>query len=564
MSPTEPGPAPVAAPHREATARALITGAALGAVLAAAGVYAGLKTSLVDGGGIAAALVGFMLFSGARHRYGTLENNITATTAASAGVMAFVVGVAGPIPALGLMGITLPGWSVAVLGTAVGVLGVAAGMLLRRKLIVDDALPFPTGNATAEIIETIHAARASALRRAVILVVAATLAMLVTWFRDGAPTFIPQMTAIGGMVGGFTAASLMLGISWSPVLLGTGAMMGLRAAASMLIGGIVAWVALAPWLVRNGIVRELGYGPLSSWLVWPGLGLLIAGSFVPLLLRLGSVLRSLRDLGSIMDRRRGDSRLTLLAIAGVLVVVLSCWHIGVRPGVALLALLVALLLANVSARATGETDIGPVGAVGLLTQLAFAAGGPLTAMVAGWISTGTSSQAAQTLWAFKAGQRLDSSPRAQVGAQLLGALVGGAVVVPVYIVIVKSYGIGTEAMPAASALSWKAMAEAVGGGLPPYGPLAGVIGLGVGTVLALLERTGVGRFVPSPAAIGLAMLIPASYSVTAVAGALLVIAARRLRPALAEALAFTAAAGCIAGESIMGVIIAALKWTGVL
>jgi uncharacterized oligopeptide transporter (OPT) family protein len=223
-----------------------------------------------------------------------------------------------------------------------------------------------------------------------------------------------------------------------------------------------------------------------------------------------------------------------------------------------------LLLANVSARATGETDIGPVGAVGLLTQLAFAAGGPLTAMVAGWISTGTSSQAAQTLWSFKAGQRLGASPRAQVGAQLLGALVGGVVVVPVYILIVKGYGIGTEAMPAASALSWRAMAEAVSGSLPPHGPLAGTIGLGVGTVLALLARTRAERYVPSPAAIGLAMLIPASYSVTALAGALTLLGVRKLRPGVDQSLALTAAAGGIAGESVMGVIVAALTWAGVL
>ena len=85
--------------------------------------------------------------------------------------------------------------------------------------------------------------------------------MLVTWFRDGRPAFIPQMTAIGGVLGGFTAASLTLGFSWSPVLLGTGAMMGLRSAASMLIGGTVAWAVLAPWLVRNGIVRRAGVRP---------------------------------------------------------------------------------------------------------------------------------------------------------------------------------------------------------------------------------------------------------------------------------------------------------------
>ena len=65
MSSTEPGPPP---PRAEATARALVAGAALGVVLAAAGVYAGLKTSILDGGSIAAALAGFMIFSRPRPR----------------------------------------------------------------------------------------------------------------------------------------------------------------------------------------------------------------------------------------------------------------------------------------------------------------------------------------------------------------------------------------------------------------------------------------------------------------------------------------------------------------
>src|SRR6478609_5522254 len=133
MPPTAPGSPPTPA---EATGRALVAGAALGVVLAAAGVYAGLKTSIIDGGGIAAALAGLMIFSRARRPYGLLENNITATTAASAGVMGFVAGLAGPIPALGLMGITLPAWSVALLGTAAGLVGITAATLLRRKLVI--------------------------------------------------------------------------------------------------------------------------------------------------------------------------------------------------------------------------------------------------------------------------------------------------------------------------------------------------------------------------------------------------------------------------------------------
>ena len=180
---------------------------------------------------------------------------------------------------------------------------------------------------------------------------------------------------------------------------------------------------------------------------------------------------------------------------------------------------------------------------------------------------GTSSQISQTLWAFKAGKRLNASPRAQVIAQIIGALVGALVVVPVYFVIIRAYRLGSEAMPATSAISWKATAEAVHGGLaslPRSGPPAAAIGMVVGTILTLLGRTRFARFVPSPTAIGIAFLSPASLTVTVFLGAIAAALFRRRWPQTAEDSLTSAAAGGVAGESIMGVLIAALIAFGII
>ena len=240
---------------------------------------------------------------------------------------------------------------------------------------------------------------------------------------------------------------------------------------------------------------------------------------------------------------------------------------GLHPLGALVAVLAALILAVVSSRASGETDLAPVGVVGTVAQLLFSGYGPILSILAGSVAMGTSSQAAQTLWAFKAGERLRGTPRAQLMAQLLGALIGGLVVVPVYLVIVKAYGIGTESLPAPSAISWRATAEAARGGLsalPPHATVAAAIGLGVGVLLSLLGRRSWGHYLPSPAAMGIAMLMPASLSLAALTGAVAAVVVMRLRPGVDQESLTSLAAGGITGESVMGVIIAIAIATGLL
>ena len=105
--------------------------------------------------------------------------------------MGYVAGVGGPVPAMALMGGRFPGWALAIWGLAVALVGIVAASLLRRKLVVEEALPFPTGNATGDLIETIFAARASAVRRARFLIGGALVAAAVTWFRDGRPAADP-------------------------------------------------------------------------------------------------------------------------------------------------------------------------------------------------------------------------------------------------------------------------------------------------------------------------------------------------------------------------------------
>jgi uncharacterized oligopeptide transporter (OPT) family protein len=572
----EPAPMPA-----ELTARALLAGCGIGAVLAAANVYTGLKISMIDGGSITAALLGFTLFAtfsrlARGSAYSALENNITQTTASSAAIMGYAAGLGGPVPGMALAGQSFPAWAIVVWGASLAIIGIAAGALLRRKLIVEDGLPFPTGTATGNLIATMFAARHTAIRRARLLIGSALFAAAVTWFRDGRPKLIPEMTLFGVTVAGVSLNAVSFGMSWSPLVCAVGAMMGLRTAASMMIGATVGWGVLVPWLARNHVITEISFLGCTPWLVWPGLGMLLAGSFLPLLLDGRSIVRAIRDLGGLARRRtarqaatpsagRGGGWLVLAGVAGVTAV--AGLVFGFHPLPTLLAVAVAMVLAVVSSRATGETDLAPVGPVGTVTQFVFARCGTAASMLLGSIAFGASTQAAQTLWAFKAGEKVDATPRAQLIAQLTGAMLGALIVAPIYLVVVRAYGIGSEALPAPGALSWKATAEAMRGGLsalPPHAGAAGAIGLGVGALLALLGRSRLAPFCPSPAALGIALIMPPSLAVAALIGAIVVAAVRRARPDVSQDAVMAVAAGGVAGESVMGVVIAALVLLGVV
>lgn len=354
----------------------------------------------------------------------------------------------------------------------------------------------------------------------------------------------------------------------------TGVFIGLPNALSLGLGAVLTWGVIAPHLVTSGIIHGTGYGAFVSWLVWPGLGLMTSSTLLPLILGWRTIGRSLRDLPQLVRRPaiKGVSatswfpmrNMVLVGSVGVVIAIShSVFHI--HPAATIAAVLLSVILAGVCARAAGETDIAPIGSAGTVTQLFFAGFGPVVSILSGAIASGNSTQAAQTLWALKAGHRLKASPRAQIVGQMIGAVLGGLVVVPVYLVIVKTYGIGTEAMPASTAISWKATAEAVRGGLaamPAYGPAAGALGIVLGVLMGLCGRTRMGRFLPSPMVMGIAMLTPASLSIAALLGALMVAGIHKARPSLDQHSVAAVAAGGMAGESIMGVIVAALIASG--
>jgi uncharacterized oligopeptide transporter (OPT) family protein len=255
-------------------------------------------------------------------------------------------------------------------------------------------------------------------------------------------------------------------------------------------------------------------------------------------------------------------------VGSVLATIGMGWAVfGINPLLLLAALGFAFVMAGVCARAAGETDLAPVGSAGALAQILFGAPSIVTSLFCGSAANGAATQTAQTMWAFKAGHRLKANAHIQSLGQLLGLVIGAVVVVPVYHLIAGVYGLGTPTMPAPGAISWKAMADAVQLGttaMPDGAGWATVVAFAVGVALTLLGNTRAARFLPSAVPLGMAFLLPASLGGAIFIGSMAFAILRALRPQWSEQHVPSLAAGAIAGESLTGIVIAALVATGFL
>ncbi len=266
---------PVVAADRsiaELTVKALILGAILSMVLAAANAYIGLLVGLTVSASIpaAAASMGILrLFRSST----ILENNMV-QTAASAGE-SLVAGIIFTIPALVMMN----AWSgyeygpmvaIAILG---GILGVAFTVPLRRALIVEARLAFPEGQATAEVLKTggierdhdtvANADADTGFRR---LLQAAGIGAVFKFVEAGVGLLAGNVATTQAWLAG---KYLFLGnINISPALIGVGYIVGLNIAMLVFIGGVIGTLIGVPlnWAFNSeAIMIATGIDPATAW-----------------------------------------------------------------------------------------------------------------------------------------------------------------------------------------------------------------------------------------------------------------------------------------------------------
>jgi OPT family oligopeptide transporter len=275
------------------------------------------------------------------------------------------------------------------------------------------------------------------------------------------------------------------------------------------------------------------------------------------------------DGGSLTKR----AFISALVAATALAVVLQVCMFDIAAWAALLGVLMTFVLALVAARVSGETNITPVGAMGKVTQLAFAVlapGQPAANLMAANVTGGAASQCADLMHDLKTGHLIGTRPQSQFIAQSFGVLAGAMAGSAGYLVLIKDplSQLLTPEWPAPSVAAWKAVAELFMQGLsalPPGAVEAMTIAGVVGIALAVMEKTmpqRVQRWLPSSTSLGLAMVIPAYNAISMFVGSMVAWALGRWVPDWSTRFVLIIASGLIAGESLSGVVISVMKILG--
>ncbi|TCL58318.1 putative OPT family oligopeptide transporter [Hydrogenispora ethanolica] len=530
--------------------RSLVLGVLGACIITASSMYVALRMSALPWPTVFVAVLSMALLK-ALGRTTLNEINIT-QTAMSAGAMV-AGGLAFTLPGLWITG-RWKGpaafgehfWTVLWVAIAGVLLGTVLTWFMRRRFVVEEALPYPIGVAAAETITVGDQGG----QKSALLFGTMGLAAVFTYLRDGLG-WIPAAFSSGWLY----SRNFFIGIWVSPMAVGIGYMIGTLYTGVWFLGALLSYLVIIPL----GTAAKLfpAVPAAVAFKNTAGIGLMVGtgvGILIRFLLsRLPGFPNKAAKLpsGSAPAGSGGPLRLerllSFLAFAAAFVLSVVA---GIGPLPALLLLLGVWAASAMAATITGQTGINPMEifaiiillAIRLLVRLDSASAFLIAAAVA--ITCG---YAGDLLNDYKAGQMLGTSPVAQLIANAAGGLAGAVIgALAMFAVIGQFGGVGADkGLPAGQAFAVSQMVGGIGD------PLVFGVALAAGALLYLFR-------VPVMT-LGIGMYLPFEISAVVFLGGLLRLLSDRFRPGAAAGAGNIAASGLLGGEGITGVGIAIYK-----
>ncbi len=572
----------------EFTVTSVLIGCILAIVFGAANAYLGLLVGMTVSASIPAAVISMGIIRIILRRDSILENNMVQTIGSAGESLA--AGAIFTLPALFLWAeegkIEFPSiltiFLIALFG---GILGVCFMVPLRQALIVEEhgTLPFPEGTACAEVL----LAGEEGGSKAGSVFKGLGIAAVYKFIADGLGFFPSE---IGYAFKGF--AGSQIGIQVLPSLAGVGFICGPKISSYMLAGGTLSWFVLMPAIALFGgdAVIFPGEEPISSlapadlwgtYIKYIGAGAVAAGGLISLIKTFPLIIRTFKQAMQSMSKKHANANTIRtqqdlpmpLLLGMILAIVILIWLVPtfpVNPVGALIIVIFGFFFASVSSRMVGliGSSNNPVSGMAIATLIIATlllkvtgtdgTTGMVGAIAIGGIICIVAAIAGDTSQDLKTGFIVGATPKKQQIGEMLGVVVSAAAIGFVLYLLNEAWGYGTEKIPAAQATMMKMLVEGIMDANLPWALI--LIGVFVAVVAEILK-------VPvMPFAVG--MYLPFSLSAGIMAGGAVRYIVEKLKGTDAEkkergdrGVLFTS--GLIAGEGIMGIILAILAVAGV-
>ncbi|WP_306489943.1 OPT family oligopeptide transporter [Anaerococcus octavius] len=561
---------------REFTPLAIILGVIIAIVFGAANAYLGLRVGLTISASIPAAVISMGIVRKILKRDSILENNLVQT-----------IGSAGESLAAGAI-FTLPAaflweteWgdshyisylNILLLTLIGGILGVIFMIPLRRALIVkeDGVLPYPEGKACAEVLK----AGEEDGQDSSVVFKGLGLAALYKFLANGLKIFPEEVSY---EISAKNFAGTAVGFDALPALMGVGYIVGPNISAIMLSGGILAWFVLMPLLHAFGSTELTNLAPSDLWsnyIRYIGAGAVATGGIISLVKSLPMIVKSFKDsisdLKSRDDNSNSDRLNTDISFkASIILIIISVILIFLMPSTpvnivgAIIIVIFGFFFATVSSRMVGiiGSSNNPVSGMSIATLLIAtlilkATGlvghdGMIAAISIGTIICVIAAIAGDCSQDLKTGYIVGASPKYQQIGEIIGVLASALAIGGILWILNTSIGFGTKDLPAPQAVLMKMIVEGVMNGNLPWDLVF------IGAAIAIMvELLGISVL---PFAIGL--YLPLNTSLGIMFGGVVRLIVDKLKidkksKKDAETKGTLYSAGLIAGEGIMGIILA--------
>ncbi|XP_071691285.1 probable metal-nicotianamine transporter YSL12 [Rutidosis leptorrhynchoides] len=625
--------------RNQITFRAIVTSLLLSIVFNFIVCKLNLTTGIIPSLNVAAGLLGFAMLKGwtamldkcglLKQPFTRQENTVIQTCvvassgiAFSSGTASYLLGMSSKVASQLDVGNDplnvkklAPGWMIAYL-FAVSFVGLFSIVPLRRMMIMKLKLTYPSGTATAYLINSFHTPKGAKLAKKQVSMLFKSFSFSFVW------AFFQWFFAAADNCGfasfptfGLKAFSQKFYFDFSSTYVGIGMICPYMVNISLLLGAILSWGIMWPiietkkgiWYSANLSASSLhgiqGYRVFLAVATMLGDGLFQV--IYMLIVMSAAVIKQKSKKSessssnnntpvSFDEQRRNEyfikdqiSNLTAfggyIALAAISIIIvplfifpqLKWYHL-------LLAYLIAPVLAFCNAYGCGLTDWSLASNYGKLAILIFSGwagmqhGGIVAGLAACGVMMNIVSTASDLMQDFKTGYLTLSSPRSMFFSQVLGTAMGCVMSPLVFWFFYRAYSVGDPhgSYPAPYGALFRGIAVLGSEGFSslPHNCLKLSIGFFIGAMVVNLltvvlkkyeTKYGLYRFIPSPMCMAIPFYLGSYFAIDMCVGSLILFIWEKKNKKSAKELAPAVASGMICGDSLWGVPAAVLSMFGV-